>query len=346
MKLFFCCIAAFFIFPMLTFGQQRDSSLHHQVATGTLPKKNDTQRVSQSKKDTLLSSSASAPAMLSQKNPDSGVQTHSGAMPLHPLSIDSGTVVRTATGTPFIQRVLQQNKWINTKARPVNFITTEKESDTHDEIMFYGICALLLFLGLIKTIYSQYFSNLFRVYLNTSLRQSQLTEQLLQARWPSFLMNIFFVISSGLFVWLLFRDRTLIHFASPYLFLALCIGAVAAIYFIKFCVLKFIGWISGWEGVTNQYIFVIFLVNKLLSVIFIPFIILLAFSLPAWSGIISLAALLCTGIVFLSRYIKSYGLLGKKVAIHPFHFLLFFIGAELLPPLVIYKIATDYFIQG
>ena len=47
-------------------------------------------------------------------------------------------------------------------------------------IFFYIMAGLLLFLGIMKTVYSRYFTTLFRVFFNTSLRQTQLTDQLEQ----------------------------------------------------------------------------------------------------------------------------------------------------------------------
>ena len=242
------------------------------------------------------------------------------------------------------QRVTARYQWFSHQ-QPVGLAAanTLHRAGKGKEFLFYVIYILLLYLGLIKLAYPQFFNNIFRVYLNTSLRQSQLTEQLLQARWPSFLMNVFFMLVAGMFIWLLLRNKPDIWSDRPYLLLGLCVAGVAVMYIIKFCFLKFIGWISGIGSVTDQYIFVIFLVNKLLSILLLPFIVLLAFSKSEWSDIITTFSLLCAGVVLMSRYIKSYGLLGSKVMVHPFHFFLFFVGAELLPPFLIYKMMVSYF---
>ena len=255
------------------------------------------------------------------------------AIPLHP--IDS----LTATG-----RALRNNRWINTTAAPVLFVSTEKHLPGK-EIFFYAMCALLLLLGLFKTFYSHYFSNIFRVYFNTSLRQSQLSEQLLQARLPSFLLNIFFIIIAGIFVWLLFRYRVGAAIEQPFLLLQICIAAVAGIYLIKFCFLKFIGWVSGITAATDYYIFIIFLVNKILALVLLPFLILLAFGNEAWFSIVERLAILSVGALLVSRYVKSFALAGNKLSVKPFHFLLFIAGAEIIPVLLMYKVAVDYFLK-
>ena len=195
-----------------------------------------------------------------------------------------------------------------------------------------------------KTFYNQYFNNLFRVFFNTSLRQSQLTDQLLQAKLPSFILNIFFTLTAGIYIYLLF-----IHFHPPRLIsskllLPFCIISVIILYFTKYCLLKFIGWVSDLKQATDNYIFVIFLINKITGIVLIPFIIVFAFGIPLWINTVATVSLLVIGLFFLSRYIKSYGAINRKLPLNPFHFLLYIIGIEIIPLMLIYKVAVDYLI--
>ena len=78
------------------------------------------------------------------------------------------------------QRLAKKIKYINLKDAPVFFLN-EKRNVEGKEFLFYSIFLLLLLLGFLKTFYSGYFNNLFRVFFNTLLRHSQLTGQFLQA---------------------------------------------------------------------------------------------------------------------------------------------------------------------
>lgn len=247
-------------------------------------------------------------------------------------------------GKSVSDKILSGNRFINTKDAAQYFIISERQP-VGKEFLFYSICGLLLLLGFFKTFYSHYFSNLFRVYFNTSLRQTQLSEQLLQAKLPSFLLNIFFIIVTGVFLWQMFLHFNDTSRVTPLLLLQLCIGAVAVIYLVKYCFLKFIGWTAGISEVMDHYIFIIFMINKLLGILLLPFVILLAFASADWLGTVKTIALLSISILFLSRYAKSYGLLGQKISIKPFHFILFFIGAEIIPLALLYKASIDYFIR-
>ena len=221
-----------------------------------------------------------------------------------------------------VDSLLLSGKFINAKEPAVYFVTSKKQTDGK-EFIFYALCVVVLILGLFKTFYSSYFNNLFKVFFNTSIRQTQLTDQLLQAKLPSFILNIFFAISVGFYVWLLFKHYQPPRFMNNQLLLPFCIAGIGALYFVKYCILKFIGWMSGMQQAADNYIFVIFLVNKITGIILVPFIILLAFSLPSWTNYIVIFSLLLMGLFFLSRYIKTYGVLEYRFPLEPLHFIIY-----------------------
>jgi len=95
-----------------------------------------------------------------------------------------------------VNELLSSNKFINVKEPAVFFIAARKQRQGK-EFVFYTLCAIVLILGLFKTFYGSYFNNLFRVFFNTSLRQNQLTDLLLQAKLPSLIFNLFFNFHDG-----------------------------------------------------------------------------------------------------------------------------------------------------
>ncbi len=245
-----------------------------------------------------------------------------------------------------INDLLTANKFINVKDTPV-FVIAEKKGFGGKEFLFYALCVMVLILGVFKTFYRSYFNNLFRVFFNTSLRQSQLTDQLLQAKLPSFILNIFFTITAGIFVWLLFVNHTDVNsrraiFISRQLLLPFCILGIGTLYFIKYCILKFIGWLSGMQQTVDNYIFIIFMVNKISGIVLVPFIIILAFSLATWTHLVTIVSLIIVLLFFLSRYLKTYGVLEYNFPMNAFHFLIYISATEIIPLFLLYKVATDY----
>ena len=102
---------------------------------------------------------------------------------------------------------------------------------------------LFLFLVFFKMAYEKYFNNLTRVFFNTTLRQSQLVDQLLLAKFQSMLMNVFFSLAGGLFIFLLlnYYGKSTI---DQYDTLCYCILAVIGVYFFKYIFIHFF-WVVG-----------------------------------------------------------------------------------------------------
>ncbi len=229
-----------------------------------------------------------------------------------------------------------KNQLLNTDMQPVSLAVRIKNIKSND-IFFYLITLLVLFLAVLKYFFGRYFTNLFKVFFNTSLRQNQITDQLLQAKLPSFLFNIFFVISGGVFVYVLLLQRHLLKADNSWLIIFSSIILMAIVYFIKFCILKFTGWITGLKGEVNMYVFVIFLINKIVGIFLVPFVIVIAFARPEIVKAAVLISLISIGLFLLLRFFRSYALVQNQLKISKFHFLLYITGLEILPLMLIYK---------
>jgi hypothetical protein len=258
-------------------------------------------------------------------------------------TLPDSTVILSPLVAAVDSALLAKNPYINSQSKAVS-LPEQPRSTRGKEFLFYVLCLVLLILGLFRTFFTGYFKNLFRVYFNTSLRQTQLSDQLQQATLPSLILNIFFSITTGIYIWLLFN-----FYHPPRLFngralLPFCILSVAVLYFVKFCILKFMGWVSDVQESTNGYIFAIFLVNKITGIFLVPVIILLAFINRQWLPAIVNVSFMIIALLFLSRYVKSYGAIERKIPLNPFHFILYIAGAEIIPLFILYKVAIDYLI--
>ena len=213
-----------------------------------------------------------------------------------------------------------------------------------DNFIFYILAGLIFLFGIFKTIYSRYYSTLFRVFFNSSLRQSQLTDQLMQAKLPSLFFNLIFVMSAGLYVYLLLKRLNENNAAVRWDILGIAVLACTIIYFIKFISIKFIGWITGYTIEADTYIFIVFLINKIIGICLLPVLVILAFSDININNIVIAISLVMVGVMLLFRFIRSFSLLQHKLKISRFHFLLYIFSLEILPVLLIYK-AVELFIS-
>jgi hypothetical protein len=235
-----------------------------------------------------------------------------------------------------LQTLLSENKFLNTSGSPVAFKIEHRKSSWNDGI-FYLLLIVVAALAFLRYFYVRYFNNLFQVFFNTSLRQSQLTDQLLQAKLPSMFFNLIAAFSGGIFFYFLINYYGRFETKEPLDVIFLSIVFVASLYFLKFISLKFTGWLSGYKEVTNTYIFIIFLINKILGILYLPLVIIMAFSVPSLIKVSIIIAILLTVLMFLLRFFRSYGLLRNQLKIGPAHFMLYIAGIEIMPLLLIYK---------
>lgn len=262
-------------------------------------------------------------SVLIKSNPDTALQKNTNS-PRH------------ASYTMALQLLLKENRFLNSAAKPVAMVNQIKKRYSRDSF-FYLVALTGLLLGFFRFFYTRYFNNLFRVFFNASLRQSQLTDQLLQAKLPSLLFNIMFVVTGGIYVYLLLRYYNWISLQDFWRVLLYCTISLGIIYLVKFVTVKFTGWLTGYNAITDTYVFVIFLINKILGILLLPFIIIIAFSTPALVTAAIIISLLLIGLMFLLRFFRSFGLLQHQLKVSRFHFLLYVVGIEIVPVLLIYK---------
>ena len=235
-----------------------------------------------------------------------------------------------------LQSILQQNIFLNSSGTPVMMVEKLKIITSKDTL-FYILAGMVFCMGLIRLYFARYFTNLFRVFFNTSLRQSQLADQLLQAKLPSLFFNAFFIISGGIYIYLVLLQYKLIADQHRWMLVSSCIVVLGLVYLMKYSTLKFTGWVTGYQEATDSYIFIIFMICKILGIILIPFTILMAFSIMPIASTSALISLLVIGFLLLLRLFRSYGLLQNQLKVSKFHFLLYIVGVEVIPLLLIYK---------
>lgn len=209
--------------------------------------------------------------------------------------------------------------------------------------MFYLLSGLLFLLGCLRLIFPRYFSDLFRLFFNTTLKQVQVRERLLQSDLPSLLLNIFFILSGGFYLYQVISYYGVHSHHSHWMVLSVAMLVLMVIYLVKFVGLKFSGWLFGMEEATDLYIFIVSLFNKLLGISLLPLIILMAYSPLGFLQTLMAISFLLIAIFFGVRFIRAYGSLRYQLKISFFHFFLYLLCFEVIPLLIIYRTLMLYF---
>jgi hypothetical protein len=260
-----------------------------------------------------------------------------------PLLVDAIKQASVVNNLP--KQLIDTNIFLNTHAAP-QALQVEPSKHRSKQAFFYLIVALFLLLGITRTLYNRYFTTLFRVFFNTTLKQNQLTDQLEQAKLPSLIFNLFFIITSGIYFYLLIKFLGTRNTLFGLKFMLACIAFVGICYSIKFISLKFIGWLTGYKEAANTYIFIIFLLNKMIGILLLPIITLMAFSSVRVVSAAVLVSLIILTIILLVRFFRSFSLLQHRLKVSKFHFLLYVLALEILPLLLIYKLGTHYLVTN
>lgn len=205
---------------------------------------------------------------------------------------------------------------------------------------FYLLLTMFFILGLVRYTNPRYFGNLWRAFWNATLSGRQLKDQLEGDSMMSLLMNIFFTIVAGTYMYyvaqLIVPHRT--GNIAPALLLAMMIGGMIVIYTMKYLMVRFSGWAFNIESITENYIFNIFLVNKITAVVLLPVVVFLAFAGPVLAGPTIIVSLVVIVLMLVNRYVRSWQVFGSFFQYSKFHFFTYLCASELLPLAVLMKL--------
>jgi len=270
--------------------------------------------------------------------------------PVDSVSVDTGAVAKVDSAKPIVvlpsfdscrNYILRNRVKLNLFGKPVFFIEKEKQVNER-EWLFYYILGLILLFGLLRLTYLRYFKDLFRVFFRTSLRVNQIREQLVQSGLQSLLFNILFAVSAGTYVYLV-ADRFKVSIQLPELLIPVMASAIIALLYLgKYIFLRFSGWLFSMQNATEAYSFIVFLINKVIGVILLPFIIIIAFAKTQLADVAITASLSIIIGLFLYRFLRAYNPIQADLKVGRFHFFIFFLAFEIAPLLVIYRVFIQF----
>lgn len=257
------------------------------------------------------------------------------------LNRDSMNAVEARIAMDRVQAILASNKLYRFRNPPFRLTMSERRANS-DERVFYFLLGLLLFYALIRMFFFKYLNNLLTLFFRVTMRQQQIREQVLQTPLPSLLLNLLFVISGGLYLTFLARYLNVVQNASQWVLLAYSIGFISVIYAGKYIFLKFTGWVFNVSNATDTYIFIVFLVNKMIGMFLLPFLLIMAFPSSALYEPVVVLSLLLLALLFLYRFFISYRPIRNEIKVGKFHFFLYLCAFEIAPLLLIYKVLLTF----
>jgi hypothetical protein len=239
------------------------------------------------------------------------------------------------------QTTLKEHPYLPFDEMPVqsNFYVRD---NAQQELLFYFLVGLLLYFACIKLFFSKYLDNLTALFFRVTMRHQQIREQLLQTPLPSLLLNILFVISTGFYLASLARYYIFTVFGNFWITFLYAVLFVAAIYLGKYIILKIAGWIFNIRSATDTYIFIVFLVNKMIGIFLLPIIILISFPNQFLLPVVIPLSYLILILLLCYRFFNSFRPIRSEIKLNRFHFFLYLCAFEIAPLLLIYKVLLAY----
>ncbi len=205
------------------------------------------------------------------------------------------------------------------------------------ELMFYVLIGLLLLFSLLREAFPKYFNDLFRLFFRTTLKQRQVREQLIQTPLPSLLLNGFFVVSAGMYLSHVLRYFELDPVGNYWLLSFYCALGLSVGYLLKYLSIRICGWLFSMREAADSYVFIVFVINKMMGIALLPFLILLAFTDAGLLSVTMTLSWIAVFCLFVYRFILTYAAIRNQVKVNPFHFFLYLLAFEIAPLLLVYK---------
>lgn len=251
------------------------------------------------------------------------------------------TGVLTSIYGPYTGIRLQQDSLFGV-TRFVRFIPEKRRVVQQMDWKFYLFCSIVFILALLRLLFTKYFSDMFSVFFNTSVRQKQLRDQLSQSALPSLLLNLFYFITGGLFLHFLLEYKGLGGRFPVYISLIVWTALLAGIYLSKYVLIQFLGWVFNQREAAENYVFVIFHVNKMTGIFMLPFVIIWAYMEDGGKNIVLTLAVSGLCLLMIARLARAYLSINNILKITIFHFLIYVFAFEIMPLMILYKLLVRF----
>ena len=206
----------------------------------------------------------------------------------------------------------------------------------------YWISSLLIIIFILfvwlKIVYGKKFKQILNAFIaNRAVSQLLREEQALSNRVSVFL-TVIFVLVGSLFMYQidLFYGWHLLASLGYIYYLKLCL-LITVVYFIKVQTVKLLGFIFKTHNQASEYIFNIFLFNKMAGLFLLPIVICLAFMKVISPVFFIYAGVALLALLFLYRCARGLIIAFSNSKISKFYLFVYLCTLEILPLIVLMK---------
>ena len=255
--------------------------------------------------------------------------------------LKNDSIVKNVNSDTTLFSLLKQFSLIKENAANSSIITSYKNFN-NKTVLFYVLVFCFFLLAVIKRFYPKYFQSIFSIFFQTNFRQKQTKDQLIQDNVASLLTNIVFFLGVASLATLLVpkwnQNATLLIWQ---IFIGSLV-AIICVYSVKFIFIHFLCWVFNIKEASNAYLFIVFIINKIIGIFLLPFCLIAAFSS---NQLIIISEVIGIGIIIILlfyRMLLTYKSTNSRLKINLLHFFLYFCSLEILPLLIVFKVLQKF----
>ncbi len=181
-----------------------------------------------------------------------------------------------------------------------------------------------------------------RSLMNLTLAQQLYREQELTMPVSAIFYNINFVLSGGIFLFLLNGHYNWTENESSFVTMLFFLWAVIVLYSLKYGSMKFAAIIFPFGNEVNHYNFNFFLAQKIIGILLIPINLFIAYSPESLQ-----AALIIIALILHALFIIGIGLKGLEISRNllqhdAFHYFIYICALEIAPVCILVKVVVEW----
>jgi hypothetical protein len=257
------------------------------------------------------------------------------------LSVDSGSLV-ARSNNPFdivSDPVKAENNNIKTIFPPVETPVLPKgDSSVFRFILVVFILSMVAFL---LTILRSVAVKSFSAFLNNNMLNQLYREQEGRGVSPFVLLYVMFLMNVGIFLYFcmdIFDVRPINNEIGLFF---LCLGASFGLFLGKHLLLSMISFIFPVKKEVSRYHFLMIIYGIIIGFLMVPFNLFLAFGPETALRNAVFILLVLIGLAYAYRYFRAMAIASKFLVFHKFHFVLYICTIEIMPAIIILKIAQS-----
>lgn len=321
--------------PIHTTAKPKKDTTHHQATVQQKPAASTNTNKPQ-RTDSLVKKKNTTVIIPNQRKDSTITAVH----PIHRATTDSAPKAAAHPATTHPNRDLWAKTltvpYLPLKAKPI-FVMDEPHPYESKDLLFFMVCGLFILYGIVRTAFPKYTDSLFQNLVSfSSIGKSD--TNMGQNNLPSLLLNILFCLSLGLLGTLIIQQTK--DVSLPFWQIWLLGSAVlGTIYLVKSLTIYLSGWIFNASVDARSYMYVVFMVNKIIGVLSLPAILIFAFAENPQLNqyIITIGSILLI-VLLLYRYVVTFSLMARNLQLNALHFFLYLCSVEIIPILILYKL--------